>query len=78
MYCPCGKIHKPWLERENILFIIEEDLGDIGLCHKNKFDKRVSFFDHLRQKTQCDSIIYHVLMQYLHVLYPDHVNIPKK
>ena len=47
MYCPCAKIHKPWLEKENILSIIEDDLGDIGLCHKNKFDKRESFFDHL-------------------------------
>ena len=47
MYCPCGKIHKPWLETEDILCIIEADLGDIGLCHKNKFDRRVSFFDHL-------------------------------
>ena len=58
MNCPCGKIHKLWLEKENILSIIEDDLGEIGLCHKNKFDKRVSFFDHLRQKAQCGSIIH--------------------
>ena len=32
MYCPCVKIHKPWLEKEDILCIIEADLGDIGLC----------------------------------------------
>ena len=43
MNCPCGKIHKPWLEKVNILCIIGTDLGDYGLCHKNKFDKRVSF-----------------------------------
>ena len=49
MYCPCGKIHKPWLEKEDILCIIEADLGEIGFCHKNKFVARVPFFDHLRQ-----------------------------
>ena len=42
----------PWLEKEDILSIIEDDIGDIGLCHKNKFDKSVSFFDHLRKKAQ--------------------------
>ena len=36
MYCLCGKIHKPWLEKEDILCTIEEDLGDYGLCKKNK------------------------------------------
>ena len=50
MYCPCGKIRKPWFEKENIWCIIEPDLGDIALCHKNKFDQRGSFFDHLQQK----------------------------
>ena len=25
MYCPCSKIHKPWVENEDILCIIEED-----------------------------------------------------
>ena len=76
MYCPSGKTHKPWLEKENILSIIEGDSGDIGLCHKNKFDKQVSFFDHLRQKAQCDSMIHYGLMQYLHILYPDHIKVP--
>ena len=62
MYCPCGKIHKPWLEKEDMLCIIEEDLQDYGLCHKNKFDKRLSFFDHLRQKSTSGSIIHYSLM----------------
>ena len=75
IYCPCGKIHKSWLEKENILCII---LGDIGLCNKNKFDQRVSFFDHLRQKALCGSIIHYKLMQYLHKLYPDDVECPPK
>ena len=57
MYCPCGKIHKPWLEKEDILCIIEADLGDFGLCHNNKFEKRVSFFNYLRQKVTSGSII---------------------
>ena len=48
IYCPCGKIHKPSLEKEDILCIIEENLRAFGLCHINKFVKRVSFFDHLR------------------------------
>ena len=78
MYCPCGKIHKPWLEEEKILSIIKEDLGDYGLCHKNKFEKRVSFFDHLRQKATSGSIIHYGLMQYLLILYPDYVKVPKK
>ena len=39
MYCPCGKIHKPWLEKEDILSIIEDNLGDYGLCNKSKFEK---------------------------------------
>ena len=78
MYCPCGKIHKPWLEKEDILCIIEEDLGDYGLCHENKFEKRVSFFDHLRQKATSGSIIHYGLMQYLLILYPDYVKVPKK
>ena len=71
IYCPCHKIYKPWSEKENLLCIREADLGDIGLCHKKKFDKRVSFFDHLRQKETCGSIIHYVLMQYIHILYPD-------
>ena len=33
MYCQCGKIHKTWLEKEDILCIIEADLGEIRLCH---------------------------------------------
>ena len=78
MYCPCGKIHKLWLEKKDILSIIEADLGDKGLCHKNKFDERVQFFDHLGQKATCGSLIHYGLMQYLHFLYPDVVKIPKK
>ena len=78
MYCPCGKIHKPWLEKEDILCIIEEYLRDYGLCHKTKFDKRVSFFDHLRQKTTCGSIIHYGLMQHLLILYPNQVKFAKK
>ena len=62
MYCPCCKIHKPWLEKEDILWIIEDDLGEIGLCHKNKFAQRVSFFDHLRQKVTSGSRIHYGLM----------------
>ena len=31
MYCPRVKVHKPWLEKEDLLCIIEEDLGEIGL-----------------------------------------------
>ena len=73
IYCPCGKIHKPWLEKEDILCIIEVDLGDIGLCYKNKFSQRVPFFDHLRQKTTSGSLIHYGLMQYLHILYPDEI-----
>ena len=34
MYYPCCKIHKPLLEKEDILCIIEDDLGDYGLYHK--------------------------------------------
>ena len=78
MYCPCGKMHELWLEKEDILCIIEADLRDIRLCHKKKFDKRVSFFDHLQQKATCSSIIHHRLMQYLLILYPDHVKVPQK
>ena len=78
MYCPCGKIDKLWLEKESILCIIEDDLGDIELCRKNKFDKRISFFDHLRQKAQCCNIIHYGLMQYLIILYPNYVKVPKK
>ena len=78
MYCPCGKIHTPWFEKEDILCIIEEDLGDFGLCHNNKFEKRVSFFDHLQQKATSGSIIHYGLMQYLLILYPDYVKVPKK
>ena len=72
MYCP----YKLWLEKEDILRIIEADLGDYGLCNKNKFDKIVSFFDHLRQKAQCGRIIHYGLMQYLLILYPNHVEVP--
>ena len=78
MYCPCGKIHQPWLEKEDILCIIEEDLGDYGLCHKNEIGKRVSFFDHLRQKATSGSIIHYGLMQYLLILHPNHIKVPKK
>ena len=62
MYCPCGKIHKPWLEKEEILSIIEDDLGDIGLCDKNKFVQSVPFFDHLQQKTTSGSLIHYGLI----------------
>ena len=46
MYCPCGKIQKQWWEKEDILSIIEADLGEMGLCHKNKFTAKVPFFDY--------------------------------
>ena len=59
MYCPFGKIHKPRLEKEDILCIIDEDLRDYELCHKNKFGKRVSF---LRQKATSGSIIHYGFM----------------
>ena len=62
MDCPCGKIHKPWLEKENILCIIEADLGEIGLSHKNKFTVRVPFFDHMQRKATSNSLIYFGLM----------------
>ena len=78
MYCPCGKIHKQWLENEKLLSIVQEDLGDVGLCHKNKFTQRVPFFDHIRQKATSGSIIHYGLMQYLLILYPNEVKIPKK
>ena len=77
-YCPCGKINKPWLKKEDILCIIEADLGEIGLCHKNKFAQRVPFFDHLRQKTTRDSLIHYGLLQYFHILYPLKVKNIKK
>ena len=70
-------INHSW-RKKNILHIIEADLGDIGLCHKNKFDKRESFFDHLRQNVQCGRVIHYGFMQYLHILYPNHVKVPKK
>ena len=73
MYYSSGKIYKPWLEKENILSFIEDDLGDYGLCHKNKFNKQVSFFDYLQEKSQCGSIIHYGLIQYLHILHPNHV-----
>ena len=71
MYCPCGKIYKPWLENEQLLSNVKEDLGDVGLCHKNKFTQRVPFFDHIRQKATTSSIIHYGLMQYLLILYPN-------
>ena len=66
------------MEKEEILCIIEEDLQDYGLCHKNKFVKRVSFFDHWQQKATSSSIIHYGLMKYLLILYPDQVKVPKK
>ena len=45
MYWPCSKTHKPWLEKKDVLCIIQANLGEIGLCCKNKFDQRVPFFD---------------------------------
>ena len=71
MYYPCDKIRKPWLEKEDLLRIIEADLMEIGLCHKNKFFARVPFFDCLQQKAICSSLIHYGLMQYCHILYPD-------
>ena len=35
--------------KKNILCIIEADLGEIGLCHKNKLTARVPFFHHIQQ-----------------------------
>ena len=78
MYCPCGKIHKLWLEKKIILCIIKADLGEIGLCHKNKFAARVIFFDHIRQKATYGSLFHYRLMQYLHILYPDFVKPSKQ
>ena len=34
MYCLCSKNHKPWLEKENVLSIIEDDLGDRIMSQK--------------------------------------------
>ena len=78
MYCPWFKIHKPWLEKIYIFCIIEADLGEIGLRHKNKFDQRVSFFNYLRQRAQCGTIIHNGIIQYLLILYPDDLKISKK
>ena len=75
MYCPCAKIHKPWLMKEDILCIIEADFGEIGLCHKN--NPRVPFFDYLQQNATHSSLIHDGLIQYLHILYPDMVNTKK-
>ena len=78
IYCPCGKTHKPWLEKEYSLWIIEADLGEIGLFHKTKFIARAPFFDHIQQKATCGSLIHYGLMQYVHILYPNVVKTPKK
>ena len=64
-------------ERKHIS-IIETDLGDIGLYHKNMFDQSISFFNHLQQKPLCGSLIHYGLMQYLLILYPDDVKIQGK
>ena len=74
----CGKPQKPWLKKGDIFCIIEADLRNFRLCHNNKFDKRVSFFDHLRQKATSSSLIYYGLMKCLHMLNPLEVKTPKK
>ena len=78
MYSTWSKIHKPWLEKEDILCIIEADLGEMWLCYKNKFTARAPFFDHLRQKATYGSLIHYRLMQYLHILCPLEVKTPKQ
>ena len=75
MYYPCCKIHKPWLEKEDIFCIIERN---IELYHKNKLTPRVPFFDYIQQKVTSGSHIHFGLMQHLILLYPDAVKAPKQ
>ena len=76
MYCPCGNIYKPWLEKQDILCIIEEDLEYYKLCHMNKFEK--AFFNNLQQKATSSNIIHYGLMQHILILYPDYIKFSKK
>ena len=73
---PCGKINKDCLTKYNVVADIEKN-GQPGLCNKNHFNDKVSYFNHICQRAQQNSLIHYGLMQFLNILYPKEVNPPK-
>ena len=74
--CPCGKIYKVWLTKNNIVDDIENN-SQLGICIKYHFKDKVSSFNHISQKAEQNSLIHYGLMQFLNVLYFEEVKSPK-
>ena len=70
------KINKEWLTKNNIVDDIENN-GQSGLCNKYHFKHKVSYFNHICQKAEQNSLIHYGLMQFQNILYPKEDNPPK-
>ena len=70
------KNYKEWLTKNNIVadIVINDPLG---LCNKYSFKYRVSYFNHIRQRAQQNSLIHYDLVQFLNILYPKEIKPPK-
>ena len=75
--CPCGKFNKAWLQYHEVLENVDCD-GQPGLCKNYQFKDNVSFFKHIRERAQQQSLIHYGLWQYLNILYPNLVKPPKQ
>ena len=64
------------MTKNNKVDDIEND-GQSGLCNKYSFKYKVSYFNHICQRAQHNSLIHCGLMQFILILYPNKVKPPK-
>ena len=69
-------MNKELLTKNNVVDDIENN-GQPGLCNKYSFADKVSYFNHISQRTQQNSLIHYGLMKFLNILYPKEVQTPK-
>ena len=74
--CPCGKINKELVTKNNIVDDIENN-GQPRLCNKYHFKDKSSYFNQICQRAQENSLIHYGLMQFLNSLYTKEVKPPK-
>ena len=62
-YCPCGKVHKSWLNQKGLTMFIKAP------CHKNIFSSHQKFFQHIASKAQEGCLIHYGLWHFLQGMY---------
>ena len=61
MFCPCGRSHKNWLEEQELVDFIKNDMRKRQLCCVNIFSSGEDLFQHVVHAKGYGSMVYYVL-----------------